>query len=277
MAVSVDTNDVSILIDPSVALSPRRKGLPPSKKELKLEKQYKNEIRRKAKHSDIIFISHYHYDHVSFDPEIYAGKDVYIKDITKHINKSQQQRGDEFFDLIKENCRVHYCDDSNVQLNQTILTFSPPFFHGPKQSRLGYVIMLTIDNGEKRVLYSSDVQGPVDTSAKDYIINQQPQILLLDGPPTYLLGWRFSQKNLNKAIDNTLEIISKTQCQIILDHHLYRDVKYKKRFKKPFDAYKKKYKEKMMSYAQYQGKQNRCYEAKRKQFLEKEKNMNEKP
>ncbi|GAH84147.1 unnamed protein product, partial [marine sediment metagenome] len=77
-----------------------------------------------------------------------------------------------------------YCDDSKHIVGNTELIFSPPFLHGPENVRLGYVIMTTIDDGEKRLLHASDVQGSVTKSAKEYIINQSPDILIMDGPPT---------------------------------------------------------------------------------------------
>jgi len=49
MACYVETKDVKIFIDPSVALGPKRFDLPPSKKELETLDYYKKEINRKGK------------------------------------------------------------------------------------------------------------------------------------------------------------------------------------------------------------------------------------
>lgn len=59
--------------------------------------------------------------------------------------------------------------------------------------------MTTVDDGDRRILHASDVQGPVTEEAKDYIIDQNPDILVIDGPPTLFLGWKFSKKNLEDA------------------------------------------------------------------------------
>ena len=159
-------------------------------------------------------------------------------------------------------CELIYCDGTKHQFGDTEIIFSPPFFHGPENVRLGYVIMITIDDGEKRILHASDVQGPVTKSAKDYIIDQKPDLLIMDGPPTIFLGWKFSMQNLQDASDNLIEIIETLKCDVILDHHLLRDLKYKEVFPEPYKRYGKKVK----TFAEYLGKENNTLEAHRKKL-----------
>ena len=89
MATLVKTADCSILIDPSVALGPMRYKLPPHPLELqKLDDDWQ-EIKKHARKSDILIVTHYHYDHHNPDaPEIYKGKTAFLKHPTKKINKS---------------------------------------------------------------------------------------------------------------------------------------------------------------------------------------------
>jgi predicted metallo-beta-lactamase superfamily hydrolase len=227
MATLVETRDCKILIDPSAALGPKRYGLPPHQKEQEALLRTKQRIHETAEKCDILTISHYHYDHYDPNETFYKGKKVFAKDINKNINKSQQKRGKDFKKLIKDSCELIYCDDSKHKIGNTEIIFSPPFFHGPENVRLGYVIMTAVDDGMKKVLHASDVQGPVTSDAKEYIIDQKPDLLLMDGPPTIFLGWKFSIKSLEDASDNLVEIIDKLDCDIILDHHLLRDLKYK--------------------------------------------------
>ncbi|KAA0008855.1 MAG: MBL fold metallo-hydrolase, partial [Thermoplasmata archaeon] len=196
MATYVETKDCKIFIDPSAALGPSRYGLPPHPLEIEALNKTKRRISEIAKNCEILVISHYHYDHYDPDESFYDGKRVFAKDIEKSINKSQKQRGEKFRERIEERCELIYCDDSSERIGNTKITFSPPFFHGPSNVRLGYVIMTTIDDGEKKILHASDVQGPVTEEAKEYIIEQRPDILIMDGPPTIFLGWKFSYKNL---------------------------------------------------------------------------------
>ena len=188
MATLVQTKDCNILIDPSAALGPRRYGLPPHQKEKEKLNEIKQKIHRIAEKCDVLTISHYHYDHYDPDVKFYNGKKVFAKDINKNINKSQQKRGKDFKDKVKQSCELIYSDDSKHKIGKTKIIFSPPFFHGPENVRLGYVIMTTICENNKKILHASDVQGPVTKNATNYIINQKPDLLIMDGPPTILLG-----------------------------------------------------------------------------------------
>jgi predicted metallo-beta-lactamase superfamily hydrolase len=262
MATYIETKDCKILLDPSAALGPKRYGLPPHRKEQELLLKTKLKIAEYAEKCDIITISHYHYDHYDPNEVFYKGKKVFAKDIKNNINKSQEIRGIDFKNKIEDICDLNYCDDSTHHLNDTKITFSPPFFHGPENIRLGYVIMTTIDDGKKRIIHTSDVQGPVTTSAKDYILDQKPEILIIDGPPSIFLGWKFSKKNFQKASDNLVEIIKTLGCKIILDHHLLRDLKYQDSFIEPYQTGK----EKVKTFAEYLGRKNNTLEAHRKEL-----------
>jgi len=262
MATYVETDDCKILIDPSAALGPKRYGLPPVQQELEMLTKIKQEIAKTAKHCDILTISHYHYDHYDPTEGFYNGKKIFAKDIEQNINKSQKQRGTDFKNIVGDICDLTYCDDSQHHIDRTTITFSPPFFHGPENVRLGYVIMTTVDDGKQKIMHASDVQGPVTKSAKDYIIEQKPDLLIMDGPPTIFLGWKFSKQSLQDASDNLVEIIETLGCQVILDHHLLRDLKYLDVFSEPYNIGK----EKVKTFAEYLGKENNTLEAHRKEL-----------
>jgi predicted metallo-beta-lactamase superfamily hydrolase len=262
MATYIETKDCKILIDPSAALGPKRYGLPPSQKEQDTLVKTKVMIAKQAQHCDMMIISHYHFDHYDPNEMFYKSKKVFAKDISQHINKSQKQRGTDFKNMVEHICDLEYCDDSTHQFGKTTLTFSPPFFHGPENVRLGYVIMTTVDDGRIKVLHSSDVQGPVTQNAKEYILDQKPNLLIMDGPPSIFLGWKFSKQNLQDASDNLVEIISTLHCEVILDHHLLRDLKFVDVFPKPYLVGK----DNVKTFAEYLGKENITLEAHRKEL-----------
>ena len=266
LSVYVETKDLKMIIDPSAALGPSRYGLPPHPKEIEALERTKREIERIAKDCDLFVISHYHYDHYDPEAEFFEGKRIFAKDIEKNINASQKSRGKEFKERFEERSEIVYCDDTVHKIGSTEIRFSPPFFHGPANVRLGYVIMTTVDDGDKKLLHASDVQGPVTEEAKDYIIDQDPDILIIDGPPTIFLGWKFSRKNLEDAIGNMIEIVENTRAEIILDHHLLRDLKYREQFA---DVYKIGGK-RIKTFAEYLGKENIMLEAHRKELWERE-------
>ena len=84
----------------------------------------------------------------------------------------------------------------------------------------------------------------------------------MDGPATIFLGWKFSMKNLQDSSDKLLKIIEKTNCEVILDHHLLRDLRYKEVYPEPY----KKSGDKIKTFAEYLGKENNTLEANRKKL-----------
>ena len=258
MATLIEFDKEKIFIDASAALGPSRYGLPPHPLEIEALDNAKKEIAKIAKDCNFFVITHYHYDHYDPDEDFYVGKKIFAKRIDKDINRSQQERGSYFRELFEERAQIIYCDDTQHEIEGYKIKFSPPFPHGPYGVRLGYVLMVSIENKEK-ILFASDVQGPVYEKAKDYIINEMPDILIMDGPPSYFLGWKFSQENLQKAEKNLIEIMENVDCELILDHHLLRDLKYKERLKNLYENYG----DKIKTFAEWNGMENNLLEAKR--------------
>lgn len=261
LATYVKTADLGVFIDPGAALGPKRYGLPPAREETEALFFFKERIRQVALGCDVLLISHYHFDHFDPDEDFYKDKIVYAKDRHNNINKSQQGRGLVFQQNVADMCKqLIYCDDTSFSHGDTEIKFSPPFPHGPEGTRLGFVLMTTIDDGEHRFMHTSDVQGPISTRAAEYIIEEAPDTLLVDGPPTIFLGWMLSQEKVNRAIDNLLRIIDETDAEIILDHHLVRDLRYKSLLSSVYETGKVK------TAAEYLGVENNMLEAHRKEL-----------
>jgi len=264
MATLVKTNDCRIVIDPSAALGPSRYGLPPTKREEKALEKALKEIHNIADKSDILMITHYHYDHFDQGGAHFKGKTVYAKDISKDINKSQTNRGTEFKEAVSDSCELVYADGKEFKCGKTKIRFSPPMFHGPEGIRLGYVLMVAITDGnglhgEETFVYASDVQGPVTKEATEWIIAQKPDLIYIDGPPILFLGWKFSHKNLEQSVENFRRLLKETKARIILDHHLLRSLDYKEKFSVWGDK-------RVMTAAEFLGKENTMLEAHRKEL-----------
>jgi predicted metallo-beta-lactamase superfamily hydrolase len=259
MATLVETKDVRIAIDPSAALGPSRYGLPPHRKELEALDHYVREAHNAAAKSDILIITHYHFDHFDLGGDHFKGKKVYAKSIEENINKSQTERGKAFKENVGGICDLVYADWGEFKIGDTKIKFSPPFYHGPEGIRLGYVLMVAIEE-EKKFLFASDVQGPVVRETADWIIQEKPDLLYMDGPPTLFLGWKFSYKNLEDAKQNLLMISKKIDPEIILDHHLLRDLKYEELMDPVFKN------KKVKTAAEYLGRENIMLEAHRKEL-----------
>jgi predicted metallo-beta-lactamase superfamily hydrolase len=275
--VKVVTKDCKILIDPGVALGPIRYGLSPSILEWKELETARKKIMEESKDCDIIIVTHYHYDHIplpedeEFTKTVFTGKKVYTKDIHKFINYSQRDRGREFENELKDITKsFEFADKKEIKIGKTSIIFSHPVFHGQLKTKLGYVIMVCVKNGRDCFVYGSDAQGPIDQKAVEFVIQNNPNILILDGPITYMLHYRLSEKDFKTAINNMKKIIDKVRAEkIIYDHHLTRDLKYVERIKEVISYARKKHK-KIITAADHIGEKNLFLEARRKELSPKQ-------
>ena len=259
MATFVKT-DIKILIDPSAALGPKRYGLPPHPLEVKrLEKHIKT-INRYAKKCDALIVTHYHYDHHNpNEPEIFKDKIALVKHPEKKINASQKQRAGYFLSLIQPKI-LEFADGNEFIFKDTKIKFSRPVFHGTN-SRLGHVLEVCIEYKGEKFLHSSDVEGPGVEEQVKFILEEKPDIVFIDGPMTYMLGYRYSFKSYEQSIENLKKIAE--ICEIlVIDHHMLRDLQWRERVKQ---VEKIKH---VMSAAEFAGKKEELLEARRKELYE---------
>lgn len=270
MATYIETKDIKILIDPSVALGPLRYGLPPHSKEFEKMEEDFNEISKYAKICDVIIISHYHYDHYNDENiEIFKDKILLLKNPKEDINLSQRNRAKIFLEKIKDIAKViKFSDSQEFSYGNTKIKFSNPVYHGTNP-RLGYVIETLIDE-EFKFIHTSDVEGPSMDAQINFIIENKPNFVILDGPLTYMLNYRYSYKSLEISIQNIKRIINECPLEtLIIDHHLLRDLKWKERIKEIFEIANKK-NVKILTAAEFLGKENNLLEARRKELYQSE-------
>ena len=266
MATSVVTRDCIILIDPGVNLAPRRFGMPPHSMEEKRRKDHWAKIKDYAEHSDILILTHYHFDHFNpEEPEIYRGKTVIVKDPKVKVNRTQRVRAAQFLKKLRGLAKeVLIADMTELTFGETKLRFSQPVFHGTGP-KMGYVVQVCIQE-EYRFLHTSDVQGPCNQEQASFALQEDPQVIFCDGPVTYMLGRRYSVEDLNQAMNHLSEIVEKTQVQkLVLDHHLLRDLKWKEKLERVFSVAKSRDVE-LLTAAEYAGMQNDLLEARRRRL-----------
>ncbi|ASI98842.1 MBL fold metallo-hydrolase [Thermococcus celer] len=237
LATFVEAGGIRVLIDPGVALGPKRYGLPPAGVELETLRRMRRKLQGYARRADVVTVSHYHYDHHTpffeglyessseeFAREIYAGKLLFVKHPRENINFSQRKRAWAFLKRAGPIARgIEFADGRSFDLGGVTLEASPAVPHGREGSKLGFVVMVLIDDGSRRLIHASDIQL-LNRRSVEWIIDKVPDVLITGGPPTYLGkraegSWETGIKNLN-------EIIRETNAEIILDHHIVRDRRY---------------------------------------------------
>ncbi len=308
MCTLVKTSDVSVVIDPGVAVM--QPSFPASREQkLRWMVEARSAIKAACSEADLIVVSHYHHDHyMSFDEGIYDGKIVLAKDPNRYINDSQRLRAEELYgefaeallgrrleeleryreaesfpdpmellpkarslsygnyaerktellekgrkwflkrverwnswklipELKSKNCRVLFSDGKEYVFGETKLRFSRPFFHGIEYARVGWVIATTILKGGEKLIHTSDLEGPVIEDQAEWIIKENPDILILDGPSTYLIPYMLNLINLRRAVRNLCKIIEEAEnlSLVIYDHHLLRDRRFKDRVREVYE------------------------------------------
>ena len=263
----VETADVRVLIDPGVSLAPRRFGLPPHSLEIKAMNESWRAIKEFAAKAEVLVITHYHFDH--FDPTeplMFNGKTLLIKHPKENINASQCARARELIKNFRTlPRRVEFADNNEFRFGGTTLRFSPAVPHGPG-AKVGWVVEVSIREGESCFLHTSDIEGASLPQQAAFIRAENPDMLYLDGPLTYMLGQEFSPGDLRASIKNICDIIETTRVQtLIIDHHLLRDSKWKEEIKEVLTRAEKSGK-KVVTAAGFLGKDEEILEAHRRQL-----------
>jgi predicted metallo-beta-lactamase superfamily hydrolase len=281
MCTLVETEDTTILLDASAALALRRLGHPPHPKEYEALAECRNRIGEAAERAEVVTISHYHFDHhtpsytdwvtnwssAEAADQIYGQKIVLAKSYRSKVNPSQRRRGWMFHKTGAESARRYeFADDRAYEFGETKALFSEPVFHGSKNSDLGWLIMATIIVGDERFVFASDVQGPMYTPTLEKILENCPKLVYVGGPPTYLSGFRVNEEDIEKGIQN-LRSLAENVPTTILGHHLLRDKDWKNRSRQIFDA-ADDVGNRVVTAAEYLGKENNCLECKRGQLFE---------
>jgi predicted metallo-beta-lactamase superfamily hydrolase len=268
MATFVKTKDVAITIDPSVSLAPSRYGLPPHKIEMEQMEEKWREIKGFVEKSDVIIITHYHYDHHNPEEvEIFEGKKLLLKHPKDKINRSQIERAEYFLERLRNvKVEIDFCDAKKYEFGNTFVEISKPVFHGANQ-KLGFVLEVFVSDGKNSFLFSSDVEGPLHADQTEFILQRRPEIVFIDGPMSYMLGYRFSKASLEKAVEN-LKKISEVSREIVLDHHLLRDINWRNQISELF-VHAEQFSTEIKSAAEFRGVEENLLEARRKELYER--------
>jgi predicted metallo-beta-lactamase superfamily hydrolase len=283
MCTYIETADTKILLDAGASLAPKRLGYPPHPREYQALAECRKKITRTAQKANITTISHYHFDHHTpsytdwftnwSSPEtakkVYQGKLVLAKSYRSMVNASQRRRGWMFKKTGGKHAkRIESADGKTFQFGETTLKFSDPVFHGPENTPLGWLLMLTIECGDEKVVFASDVQGPIHTPTLNQILAEKPQLVMIGGPPTYLAGFRVKEEHIEAGMQNLKTLVENVPTTI-LEHHILRDKNWRKQTQPIFDA-ATQVGHKVLTAAEYSGTKNNLLEFRRRQLFETE-------
>lgn len=284
LATYVETPDVRILLDAGASLAPRF-GKMPHPLEYKALRAARKRIRAYAAKSDLITITHYHFDHYtqpwdkidvkytwSSLPEaeqVYSDKDIGAKHIEEMINYSQKKRGYIFNKVARKFAKkIDFLDERILKFNGTSIEFSRPLSHGEENTPLGYVLAVTIRHDDDALLFGSDIQGPISSNSMKYLLSKKPTIMLLSGPPIYLSGTKVEKQSVDRGMKNMLKLAGRIK-SIIVDHHLLRTEEPSLSFLEQLKKEGKRHKNKVCTFAEFLDRKNELLEARREQLYQK--------
>jgi len=281
MCTYVETSDVKILLDAGVSLCPNRFGLSPHPLEFEAIDETRRRIAEMAEKSEIVTLSHYHFDHhtPSFEDwlsnwtaktetakQIYEGKRVFLKSPKEKINYSQRRRGWIFTKTGGKYAReLVVADGKTFTFGDTQLRFSEPIFHGPENSALGWVLMATIEHENEKFMFAPDVQGPMSEHTLELIKREEPQMLMLGGPPLYLAKFKVDEAQIQAGLRNFQKIAAIVPL-VIIEHHVLRDEDWREKTGNIFDVAADNGC-KVLTAAEFLGKKNAFLEAERKKLF----------
>ncbi len=281
MCTLVETPDTVVLLDAGISLCPWRFNLPPHPLEFQTIQNLRAKIAQAADKAQIVTISHYHYDHhtPSFEDwvvnwtaqtetarQIYKDKILLIKNPKENINASQRERAGAFLKTGAKHAKnVEYADGKTFVYGNTQLRFSEAAAHGEDNSMLGYVIMVTIQYGDERFMFAPDIQGPMSNHTAQLILDVNPSLLMLGGPPFYLSGFRVNEAALQNATNN-LKAIVETVPLTIIEHHTLRDEFWKQKVA-PIEEHATKAGHSLLTAKEYVGEENHFLESNRKRLF----------
>jgi predicted metallo-beta-lactamase superfamily hydrolase len=270
MATFIETGDCKILIDPGCSIVSSRFDLPPHPLEHWNLKKHRERIFLFAQDSQFIIITHFHETHFSPNkPLLYKDKTLLIKNPNQRIHFDERHRA---FDFIKSiqgiPQEIVYVDGRTLRLGETVLGFSDSIPHGDSTDH--YIIQVSIKEKEDTFVYTSDVEGLYSTVSADFILDQNPTFLYLDGPVTYFQEDNQNRDPLRKQIDRIIETLEKVRVKTLLfDHHVMRDVLWQEKMASLFDLTRQK-DIPLWSVAEFRGEEIDLLEARRRELFKED-------
>ncbi len=132
---------------------------------------------------------------------------------------------------------INFIKEGEINFGKTTLCFPGTRFHGIEYAKTGWVEPVIIKRGGKKVFFSSDIMGPNIEDYAQWIIDENPNVIILDGPSTYLLGYMFNQVNLDRCIENVSRIVKEVDFDVMIyDHHLLRERRFREHMGNFYDT-----------------------------------------
>lgn len=223
LCCEVQVKDRRVVIDPGIALGYRRNGLLPHPAQVAVGEQIRQEIVVALENATDVVFSHFHGDHIPLpDANPYQ---LAAHQVAQHLQTvrlwSKGPDGISPRMAARRGALIGILGrDLPNSEGETAgpLLFSRAVPHGELQMGQGSVMLTCIKDEDGVFVHASDIQL-LGSAAVGLILAWQPDIVLVSGPPLYLVRLSPQQKQL--AWGNGLRL-AQGVATLILDHHLLR-------------------------------------------------------
>ncbi|MEA3351461.1 MAG: hypothetical protein U9Q82_12625 [Chloroflexota bacterium] len=224
LACVVDIKNLKIFIDPGVALGYRRHGLLPHPVQVAVGERVRERIIAALMNATDVVISHFHGDHVPLpDANPYQLKAQRVASLCRDARFWAKGSDGLSHNMSRRKAalsEVLGIEFPNAQgQNRGPMTFSSPMPHGEPHTKLGTVMMTRIEAEDSVFVHASDIQL-LDDEAVSLILDWQPDVALVGGPPLYLREF-MGERRRRKAWERALRLARGVET-LIIDHHLLR-------------------------------------------------------
>ncbi|WP_298667800.1 hypothetical protein [uncultured Methanofollis sp.] len=219
MATVVEAAGRTVLIDPGVALAPKRSGLPPHPREVEAAERVREAILWWLPRATDVVITHFHGDHMPLadaDPyqvslSAFALPEkcrVWVPGEEGHPGRSRARRRA----LVQA---LHRPIPSAGGKDDGVVACSSPFPHGGGG---GGVMIVAVREGDACFVHASDTQL-LSSEAVATALRWRPSVVYTSGPPLYLPGVTWTEADLAHAHATRIAAATDT---LVIDHHPLR-------------------------------------------------------
>jgi hypothetical protein len=161
---------------------------------------------------------------------------------------------------------LYIADGRRFEFGRSTVRFSTPVVHGEEESGLGWVLMCIVEHDGEKMIHAPDVQGPVSNETLQMIVAERPDVLILGGPPLYLVDSKVTRSTFDRGMSHVKEL-AKTIPTIVLEHHLLRAAEWRDESTNALEEAKSP-NNRILTAAEYVGEENKILEASRRELYE---------
>lgn len=223
LCCSIELKDRKVLIDPGIALGWNRYGLLPHPFQVAVGAHTRGTIIANLKDATDVIFSHFDGDHVPLaNANPYQLSLASVKEWLANIQiwSKAAELSSETERIRREAIeRIAKKKIPNAE-NQMAgpFNFSSPVPHGLRSKKTGSVMMTRIEENGEIFVHASDIQL-LNDDAVNIILSWKPDIVIISGPPLYLLT--LSEQQIRTAKQNAVRLAQNVGI-LIVDHHLMR-------------------------------------------------------